>query len=535
MAGPPTQSTVDRGPDGDRIGIQAGGESPPLPWTAHLWPDLVLFFSFYLLLVLILGLWSRSLARRVAADNFHRSVRIFNHVMFAARLMVPVWFTVGVWGLGWGALVAVLGPWWMYRSVFGMMLGTLPAFATWMGLWWSQYPAERALREQNLLVELDNDLPLYRPPSFRSYFLSNFRMQVLFTLLPIAMIVLVRDLLIWGSLTVIGSKSPLNADSVPTFVEAGSSITAAALVFLFAPVLLRRVLNTTPMPDSPLKQRLDALCQRAGVRYRHILVWNTNNHVGNAAVMGVMPWVRYVLLSDVLLAQMHEDEIEAVFAHELGHVVHRHMTWYALFFVVLMLMGAAILVWCKPFLGVRAESISVPLSVMAFLMLFMLFGPLSRRCERQADVFAARTMEMLKSEEPLFSEASFPARHAAVAGAGPVAPQGPHQVPVGRHGAWLFASALSRVAAINNIPITPRIKSAPGFRNHVAHYVEGMVELANNWLHGSIASRMQYLQDLSVDPRHTSHFDRTMFWLYCGILFALFISAASLWAGPVGP
>ena len=88
----------------------------------------------------------------------------------------------------------------MYRSVVGMLIGTMPAFATWMGLWWSQYPAERALREQNLLVELDNESPLYQPPRFRSYFFSNFRLQVLFTLLPVALIVLVRDGLIWGAL-----------------------------------------------------------------------------------------------------------------------------------------------------------------------------------------------------------------------------------------------------------------------------------------------------------------------------------------------
>src|SRR6185437_12392662 len=92
------------------------------------------------------------------------------------------------------------------RSVVGMLLGTLPAFATWMGLWWSQYPAERALKEQNLLVELDNDLPLYRPPPFKSYFLSNFRLQVLFTLLPVALIVLVRDLLIWIGLAWTGQR-----------------------------------------------------------------------------------------------------------------------------------------------------------------------------------------------------------------------------------------------------------------------------------------------------------------------------------------
>ena len=96
---------------------------------------------------------------------------------------------------------------------------------------------------------------------------------------------------------------------------------------------------------------------------------------------------------------------------------------------------------------------------------------------------------------------------------------------MGRYGASVFTSALRRVASINNIPITPIAAPLPGFRNRVAHYIEGLMDLANNWLHGSIAGRMQYLQNLSADPRLTSHFDRTMFWLYCSLLFTLFWSA----------
>ena len=49
---------------------------PPMPQSpGESWPNLLLFFSFYAMLVLLLGLWSRSLARRVASDNFHRSLR----------------------------------------------------------------------------------------------------------------------------------------------------------------------------------------------------------------------------------------------------------------------------------------------------------------------------------------------------------------------------------------------------------------------------------------------------------------------------
>ena len=72
------------------------------------------------------------------------------------------------------------------------------------------------------------------------------------------------------------------------------------------------------------------------MRYRDILVWHTHYNMGNAAVMGVVPQMRYVLLSDLLLERMDDEQIEAVFAHEIGHVVHRHMVWYVIFFLTVV-------------------------------------------------------------------------------------------------------------------------------------------------------------------------------------------------------
>jgi len=507
---------------------------PPGPRSGgDVWPDLTLFFSLYALLVLLLGLWSRLLARRVAVHSFHRSLRRFNQVMFAARVVVPGWFAVGVWYLGWGALIAGLRPG-LYHNSLGLLLGTAPAFAAWMGLWWSQYPADRALREQNILTDLESGLPLYQPPPFRSYFLTNLRLQVLFTMVPVLMIVMGRDLLLW----IAGHWMTPSADrQASQTMETAALMTAAVCVFLFSPALLRRVLKTSRLPGGPLRERLDALCERAGVRYRQILVWHTHNHVGNAAVMGVLPWVRYVLLSDVLLERMKDEEIEAVFAHELGHIVHRHMTWYAVFFVMLLLLaGVAVKFGGNIIPALNDQSGTAGLLMLLGMMavFLLLFGALSRRCERQADVFAARTMESLKREEPVVSEALMSARQLVTVGAGPLAPpRGSEESYVGRYGAWLFASALRRVAAINNISILPRGESEPGAWNRAAHWLDGMVETANNWLHGSIASRMQYLQDLSADPRLTGRFDRAMFWLYCGLLLALFTSVACAFAGPL--
>lgn len=501
-------------------GQSATGQTPvAAPSHDELGPNLILFFSFYLTLIMLLALWSRALARRAASGNFYRGLRRFNQVMFVARFMVPVWFFVGVRYLSWSAVGAMLSPP-LARSVVGLAMGTFPPIATWMALWWAQYPAERAMREQNLLVDLDNDLPLYRPPAFLAYFTSNFRNQVLFTLLPVLIWKTLFDCISWTANVATGR--PGFAELAP-FAESVALFSSTAIVFLFAPAVLRWVLSTSPMPDSPLHRRLDGLCRRAGVRYRRILVWNTHHNIGNAAVMGVLPFLRYVLLTDVLLERMSDEEIEAVFAHELGHIVHRHMTWYAVLFIVLILsiISLAALVGQWPIFAPYFNPTQFAMG--GFLVMFPLFyGALSRRCERQADVYAARTLEMLKAEEPLTSQGLFDARQLATVGAGPlVTPKAARDAHVGEYGAWLFASALRRVATINNIPIAPRTRSSAGVWNRFLHWADGMVDMCNNWLHGSIASRMQYLQDLSADPRRTGHFDRTMFWLYCGLLLAL--------------
>jgi STE24 endopeptidase len=500
-------------------------------WSiARQWPWLVLFIGVYVLLVVLMGTWSRMLARRVATSNFHRSLRRFNQTMFVARLIVPIWFAVGVWVLGWGPLIAGEIGQDLARSVAGVIIGTFPAFAAWVGLWWSQYPADRALREQSLLLDWENELPLHRPPPFRSYFSANLRLQVLFTVVPVLMIVGVRDLMMRAPHWLGAAPGP--DGRVEPVVELSSSIFAAAVVFLFAPEILRRVLSTTPLPDGPLRQRLEVLCRRAGIKYRQILLWKTENNVGNAAVMGILPFMRYVLLSDLLLERMTDEQIEAVFAHELGHIVHRHMAWYGIFFVALLLLILPLqkaVDLLLPGLGGNASSAWLLLIVFGAAGFFLLlFGALSRRCERQADVYAARTMETIKTAaatqlaDPLLN-----ASQLAMVGV-PQQPIFAYQSPtyVGPQGAKLFASALRRVAAINNIPITerPAAIDRSSARVQFNALVDAVVDMANHWFHGSITGRMEYLEQLSSDPTLTHRFDRTMSAVYVALLLLLFTS-----------
>ncbi len=453
----------------------------------------ILMFGGFGLIVLIPALWSRVLARHVMVSNLSRSVSRFNWGTTIARALIPAWFAVCLFGLGWVQVVhrglGPIGKWPV--ALPATFLGTLPPLLTWAALWWAAYPADRALREQSLLLQLQDDLPINAPPGFWSYFGANLRMQVLFTMIPIALILLLRDvlslILAWGfhvKVDLVRSVAGSSSANPATIAEWVLLPISAVTVFVLAPEILRRVLQTQPLPDSDLRRRLEAICRRSKLRYRDILLWRTGNAMGNAAVMGVLPQVRYILLSDLLLQTMSDREIEAVFAHEAGHVVHRHLAWYGVFVIIVMasqLMIAKLAEMMNIQLSLVPPWMRDPLILLAAVaMFFVMFGFLSRCFERQADVFAARTMQQ------------------------ELAPAAMDHV--GADGAGVFASALRRVAIVNNIPLRAR-----------------------NFSHGSILQRMKYVQSLSPDPLNTARFDRFMSWIFRGLICALLISIA--WVG----
>ena len=503
----------------------------PRPWGP------AVFVGLYVLLILALRAWSGVVARRVTRDNLDRAIRGFGRILLTVRFLVPAWFAVGLFLLGWGQWIYTLAErWWAPLQVPGILLGTFPAFAAWAGLWWSQYPADRSLREQNLLDELEADIPVHAPPTFRAYFASNVRLQLLFTAVPVISILTLRDL--FSTAIRLWRPHALGSEAV----EFATMLLSTGVVFVFAPEILRRVLQTQPLPHSPLRHRLEALCRRVGMRYRDILLWRTQNNMGNAAVMGILPPVRYILLSDLLLERMDDEQIEAVFAHEVGHVVHRHMAWYVVVILIFILAVFAI----APFIPQQLPDLAgvpqpvfqeVVLPILGFTTFLIYFGFLSRRFERQADVYAARIIESHAQERSGFTggiraqgsatpSIVFPAsREARTLNPEPASPLPPSHV--GEYGATVFASALHRVALMNNIPLGPRRRPRRGgVLRRLTHALDGVVESLHNWLHGSIHHRMAYLRDLSTDPAATTRFDRFMLGLYCALLFMLFACAA---------
>ncbi len=456
------------------------------PETAH-WQSfpahvgVPIFFSGYCLLILLTRIWGRRLANGIAVSDPGRAINWFNIGMEVCRVLIPVWFAIGVFVLGWKPAVGrAMGP--LADFTPDTLVGLLPGFFAWMGLWWSHFPVDRALREHNVLFQLEADLPVFSPPTFRDYFINKLRVQLLFSIVPLLLILVMRDVTTLSaealSHTALGQQWGLHSP-LSDSVKSALTFPAVLLVLLLSPELLRHVLHTQRLPESRLRESLSEICKGAGVNCREILLWRTQNNLGNAAVMGLIPQVRYVMLSDLLLESMTDLQIQAVFAHELGHVKHRHLAWFVLFFLTVSSCLFALLAVLENHLKLTAnghEIFDLSSTFVCGAVLIVGYGFLSRWFERQADVYAARTLERAAVKDPL---------------------------PPDMTGASIFASALERVAVVNNIPITAR-----------------------NWTHGSIAARMQFIHRLGRDPAAAARFDRVGRRVFVGLILLIAICAA---------
>jgi STE24 endopeptidase len=178
---------------------------------------------------------------------------------------------------------------------------------------------------------------------------------------------------------------------------------AAALVVLLSflvPVVVEPLFaRVTPMPESPLRQDLLALAARDGVTVRDVLVADASRRTTalNAYVSGLGS-TRRVVVHDTLLDRDRDDEVRAVVAHELGHVVAHDVRTGTVLGAVGAALGvaaAAVVLSWSWVLGLgHTTSVADPAVAGLLLVLGAWSGLLgapvqsavSRRVERRADL-----------------------------------------------------------------------------------------------------------------------------------------------------
>ena len=118
---------------------------------------------------------------------------------------------------------------------------------------------------------------------------------------------------------------------------------AAVIVVLtnLAPVLLLPLFyQVKPLDREALRVRLLALAERSGARVLGAYEWGLGEKTkkANAALAG-LGGTRRILVSDTMLAEYSDEEIEIVLAHELAHHVHGDI-WKGLLFESVLVIAA---------------------------------------------------------------------------------------------------------------------------------------------------------------------------------------------------
>lgn len=169
---------------------------------------------------------------------------------------------------------------------------------------------------------------------------------------------------------------------------------------LLLPVgILPLFIKVTRLEDTALLERLRRLAHGTGLNIEGIyrLHLSAETRKANAALAG-LGRTRRVLLGDTLLDEFTPEEVEVVFAHEVGHHVHRHLpklvAWNAALAVGGLWLVDLVLRRTAEQLGYPSfnDPAALPLVLLVLMLFGLLLAPLqnavSRFFERQCDRYA---------------------------------------------------------------------------------------------------------------------------------------------------
>ena len=210
--------------------------------------------------------------------------------------------------------------------------------------------------------------------------------------LSIALVVLMVEFIYW-----VLRRAP---DHWWVYAGLGWLVVTVILSRLFPVVILPLFYRSEPLSDPELTQRLGRLAEEAGLSLSGVFSFNLSRETRKATA-ALVGWggTRRVLLADTLLEHFNPAEVEAVFAHEVGHHVHGDIWKETVLGGVAAMLGFAlsqgVMDAVAPRLSLEvAEVVSLPLLALVLMVFALVLLPLqngySRRLERQSDIYAAR-------------------------------------------------------------------------------------------------------------------------------------------------
>jgi len=335
--------------------------------------------------------------RRLAKGQFLRIDHQFNNTLLHQSILAIFLFAVNIYGLNLSSFLTGIAPFRTIPTLLALLF--LAIFIFYLAIVWAF-----AYRTYQRLYRTDI--------SRKTYVFSNISFSVP-VLLPWLFLSGIADII--QALPFDTPKQLLNT----TEGEITYFLIFLVGVAIIGPLLIQKFWRCKPLEDGYDRKRITELCQRAGLEYADILYWPIfGGKMITAGVMGLIKKFRYILVTPSLLHVLEPAELDAVIAHEIGHIKKNHLVFFLAFFVGYMLLSYVtfdLIVFATiavgfPFCFVNKSGfsqttvisgISSVVIISLFLIYFrFIFGFFMRNFERQADTYV---YALFDSAQPLIS------------------------------------------------------------------------------------------------------------------------------------
>lgn len=252
----------------------------------------------------------------------------------------------------------------------------------------------------------------HNPLSLRDYMASNLSFAVP-VVLPWLLLSITADLL---------NLIPLG--SLKQFFSSTQGEIVFFIFFLFViaatgPFFIQKLWRCKPLNDGYPRNRIQELCKRAGLEVRDILYWPLfGGKMVTAGIMGLVKVFRYILITPSLIRLLSPEELDAVVAHEIGHIKKKHLLLYLIllagFFIIahagFQVITYLVILFPNSLEVILETGLKAPAGfsvlfnlffVLSFIVYFRyVFGFFMRNFERQADTYV---YQLFGSARPLMT------------------------------------------------------------------------------------------------------------------------------------
>ena len=357
----------------------------------------LLFAALHVLFITYNRSLFQNLQRRVTRESYTRLDNRFNNLLTRQSVLSIALFAIDVYGLSLPSFFISLPLFSRMPTLLALVF--LALFVSYLAVVWAfAYDAHRRLYGSDI--------------SRSAYVWSQISFSVP-VLLPWLVLSAITDLINALPFEWLKNQLATTTGSVVYFMF------FLVIVAVIGPVMIQKFWRCRPLEDSTMRQRIEALCKKANLEYADILYWPIfGGRMITAGVMGLIKKFRYILVTSALLSSLQPAEIDAVIAHEIGHVKRYHLVFYLVFFAGFMVLTYATydlifyaVIYTEPmfqffsrfgFNPVTLTSIFLSVNMVVIFLIYFrfIFGYFMRNFERQADGYV---YTLFDTAQPLIS------------------------------------------------------------------------------------------------------------------------------------